>query len=206
MESVMLVLIDESGDPGFELKRGSSPYFVVCMVVFKNFDQAEACSSAIQQLQKDKSVYPEFKFSNCRAEIRDHFFACVRKFDFSIYALVVPKRDIYSPTLRSDTGKFYNYFVRQLLTQNQALLAGADIKIDESGDRRFKQELIAYLRRVMDKDCIKSVKFKPSRGDHLIQLADMVTGAISRLYTEKKDNARWHNMLVPKIANLWEFS
>lgn len=37
----MLVLIDESGCAGFKLKKGSSPYFVVAMVVFKNLLEAE---------------------------------------------------------------------------------------------------------------------------------------------------------------------
>lgn len=37
----MLVLIDESGDPGFKLVRGSSSHFVVAMVVFDDFTDAE---------------------------------------------------------------------------------------------------------------------------------------------------------------------
>jgi hypothetical protein len=31
----VLVFIDESGDPGFKLERGSSPVFVVAMVIFQ---------------------------------------------------------------------------------------------------------------------------------------------------------------------------
>ena len=201
----MLVLIDESGDPGFKLKRGSSSHFVVSMVVFTNTDEAERCSAAIQALQKKLRVYPEFKFSKCKAEVRDQFFACVKEFDFSIYTLVVPKADIYNPTLRSDSDKFYNYFVQKLLSHHQQLLVNARIKIDESGDKEFKKELITYLRRMTNHDSIKSVKFKPSKNDHLIQLADMVVGAIARLYSDKKDNARWHSMLASKIANLWKF-
>jgi hypothetical protein len=202
----MLVLIDESGDAGFKLKRGSSTHFVVSMTIFKSFDEAERCSAAIKALQAKVRAYPEFKFSNSRSEIRDQFFTCVQQFDFSIYALAVPKQSIYSAALRSDTDKFYNYFVRQLLSYHKSALVNARIKIDESGDKNFKKELAAYLRRMVESDCIKSIKFKPSKGDHLIQLADMVTGAIARSYSDKKDNARWHSMLVSKIANLWKFS
>ena len=45
----MLVLIDESGDPGFKLAKGSTPYFVVAMVLFQDLDQAERASIAIGQ-------------------------------------------------------------------------------------------------------------------------------------------------------------
>jgi hypothetical protein len=201
----MLVLIDEAGDPGFKLKRGSSSHFVVSMVVFTSTDEAEKCSAAIRELQKKFHVFPEFKFSNCRSEIRDRFFQCVGEFDFSVYTLVVSKRDIYEPVLRTDCDKFYNYFVRQLISCHQNLLTNAHVKIDESGDKEFKKELAAYLRRMTKGSHIKSIKFKSSKNDHLIQLADMVTGAIARLYTDKKDHARWHGMIATKIANLWKF-
>lgn len=201
----MLVLIDESGDPGFKLNRGSSPYFVVSMVVFSDFEEAERCSKAIQKTQAQYNVYPEFKFSSCRDKIRDVFFETVKPFNFSICALAVPKTEVYSTVLRGSNDKFYNFFVRQLLTYHAGLLKDARIKIDESGDRKFKRQLTEYIRRMMPHGHIKNIRFKASRGDHMIQLADMVTGAIARTYTSKKDTARWHAMIAPKIKNLWKF-
>ena len=35
MIQLMLVFIDESGDPGFSLERGASPIFVAAMVIFE---------------------------------------------------------------------------------------------------------------------------------------------------------------------------
>ncbi len=201
----MLVLIDESGDPGFKLNKGSSAYFIVSMVVFASFDEAEKCSLAIQKLQQDQRIFPEFKFSNCRKEIKDKFFKCIKPYNFQIYALAVPKAEIYSAALRTDCDKFYNFFVRQLLTYHDNLLRDAHIKIDESGDREFKNEMATYIRRMMKTGCIKNIKFKKSKGDHLIQLADMITGAIVRSYSSKRDSTRWHGMIAPKINNLWKF-
>jgi hypothetical protein len=201
----MLVLIDESGDPGFKLDKGSSPYFVVSMVVFSSFDEAERCSKAICELQSAYKIFPEFKFSNCREEIRDKFFECVKSYDFSIYALAVPKAAIYSKILRTDCDKFYNFFVRHLLTYRATLLKNAHVKIDESGDREFKRELIKYIRRMTPNGHIKKVTFRASKGDYLIQLADMVTGAIARIYSSKKDNTRWYGMIAHKVKNLWNF-
>jgi hypothetical protein len=201
----MLVLIDESGDAGFKLDKGSSSYFVVTMTIFSDFAEAEKCSVVIKQLQIAQRIFPEFKFSGCRDIVRDQFFETLRAFDFRIYAMVVPKDSIYSRTLKSDSEKFYNFFVRQLLSYHANLLKNAHVKIDESGDKRFKRELANYIRRMIPRDQIKKITFKKSKNDHLIQLADMVTGAIARAYTSKKDHARWHNMIFSKIDNLWKF-
>jgi len=91
----VLVLIDESGDPGFKFKRGSSSHFIVAMVVFSSLGEAEKCSAAIRALQQKLEIFPEFKFSNCRAEVRGGFFMCVRQFDFSINnaALIISSTD-----------------------------------------------------------------------------------------------------------------
>ena len=37
----MLVFIDESGDPGFKVEKGSTPVFAVAMVIFANGHAAE---------------------------------------------------------------------------------------------------------------------------------------------------------------------
>lgn len=59
----MLVCIDESGCTGFKLEKGSSPYFVVAMVIFKDLKEAERCSRRIAELRRELKVRPEFKFN-----------------------------------------------------------------------------------------------------------------------------------------------
>ena len=107
----MLVLIDESGDPGFKLAKGSTPYFVVAMVLFRDLDQAERASVAIGKARESLRVKPEFKFNKSCDSVQDAFFAAVRPFDFSVRALVVKKSTIYSATLRGHTDRFYNYWL-----------------------------------------------------------------------------------------------
>ena len=96
----MLVLIDESGDPGFKLVRGSSSHFVIAMVVFDDFAEAERTSAAIGTLRQQLALKAEFKFSKCHDDIKDAFFDCVRGCRFSVRALVVDKSAIYSENLR----------------------------------------------------------------------------------------------------------
>lgn len=87
----MLVLIDESGCPGFKLTKGSTSYFIMAMIIFKDYLQAEAVSQEITKLRQNLKINPEFKFSKTRAKIKNIFFEKIGRFDFEISALIVKK-------------------------------------------------------------------------------------------------------------------
>ena len=103
----MLVFIEESGDPGFKVPMGSSLIFAAAMVIFRTKEDAASTADRIRNLQIKLSVHPEFKFSQCRDEIRDAFFAEVAASKFVVRAIVVPKDIIRSPKLRSNKEAFY---------------------------------------------------------------------------------------------------
>nr|VFJ69534.1 MAG: Protein of unknown function (DUF3800) [Candidatus Kentron sp. FW] len=203
----MLVLIDESGDPGFKPARGSSPFFVVAMVLFWDFEEARRASRAIGDARESLRVKPEFKFSQSRDLVRDAFFEAVSPFDFRVRALVVDKSGIYSPNLRENTERFYRYFVQLLMRHDHGTLTGAHVKIDGSGSRAFQRELKHYLQRQIGPGRIKKMRFVDSRRDNLVQLADMAVGAIARSYypDDRARHNRWRRILEPKIEDIWEF-
>lgn len=49
----MLVFIDESGDPGLKIEKGSSRYFTVSLVVFEDKEEALACDQRIGLLRRE---------------------------------------------------------------------------------------------------------------------------------------------------------
>src|SRR5215475_4235906 len=200
IRGVMLVIIDESGDAGFKLNKGSTPVFVAVLVAFRYEEQARAAQDAIEAVAARLRIRPEFKFSKCRDEVRDAFFEAVRPFDFCVRAIVVQKHLIYSPHLRSDKEDFYSFFIKSMLKFDDGLLQGARIVIDGSGDRTFRRELEAYLRRHLGRGKVKSIRFKNSRSDRLVQLSDMCAGAIARSFRPDKDSPhRWRKMLGTKV-------
>lgn len=203
----MLVLIDESGCSGFKIEKGSTPYFVVAMVIFDNFKEAETTSALIETMRKALGVKPEFKFSKLSDDRKDQFFRAVTDRNFRVRALVVPKAALYSRKLRTDSDSFYNFFVKLLIKFDDGLLQNASIKIDGSGDREFKRSLDRYLRAQIGPGKIRKFRFVDSRSDNLIQLADMCVGAISRSYRPdaRDHHDRWRRMLRKRIQNVWEF-
>jgi hypothetical protein len=202
----MLVLIDESGDSGFKLTRGSSPLFVLGMVTFVDDLDAHSTSQIIGEARKRLKAFPEFKFSNSRDEIRDEFFKAIGGCKFTVRTVVVQKKFIYRDFLRENADNFYNFFVKCLLKNDGNQLNNASVKIDGSGNRQFKKGLRSYLTREMPRGRVKSVKLIDSCGDNLIQLADMCVGAIARSYKADRNNAsRWYDMIGPKLTNVWMF-
>jgi len=201
----MLVFIDESGDPGFNVERGSTPIFAAAMVIFADGDAAFTTDRVIRDAMARLRAYPEFRFNSCSGRVRDGFFLAVRDCPFKVRAVVVRKEVIYSPHLRSDKEDFYRYFVRTMLDNDGGLVHDARVVIDGSGERAFKRMLKTSLRRQVGARLVE-VRFGRSRGDPLIQLADMCVGAIARSYRADRDDPwRWRRMLAPRIDDVWEF-
>jgi hypothetical protein len=87
-----------------------------------------------------------------------------------------------------------------MLKFDDGLLEAARIVIDGPGDRGFRRELEAYLRRHLGRGKVKSIS------DPLVQLADMCAGAIARSFkTNRSDRWRWRNMLGSKVQDVWQF-
>ncbi len=208
----MLIYIDESGDAGFKTNQGSSKCLVVCLVCFNSQALAEEATQAIQTVRSELGwpSHVEFKFSKTKHEIREKFLRAVAGIPFEICAIVMQKDLIRSEHLRSNKDDFYRYTVKHGLGSATSLIEGADIFIDGSGDRVFKKEFSAYLRKEFSPAngaSFNSFRFvKESENNQLIQLADMCAGAIGRAYSpEKKHYDLYRHIISKRIRNEWPF-
>jgi hypothetical protein len=202
----VLVFIDESGDAGFKLSKGSSPIFAVGMVMLENTEAAQKTQAVIDELKKKLGIKPEFKFSKSSDCVRDAFFAGVRGLPFKIRAIVVQKDLIYSPNLRTDKENFYRFFLKSMMKFNNGSLQHANVTIDGSGDKEFRRDLEKHLRRHTTPGAIAKIRLMNSKSDPLLQLADMCIGAIARSYrADKEDADRWRRGLSAAIEDVWEF-
>ncbi len=206
----MLVFIDDSGDPGFKLRKGSSPVFVISLVIFDDELEAEKTSLSIKELRRKLKVSDryEFKFNKTNRIFRNDFFDTVKSFKFRTRAIVVKKEVIYSPRLKTYIENFYNYVVMQVLRHNGGTIKNAKIKFDKRGEKIIRNELRAYLSKQLDnknKKIFKNLKFVDSRQNTLIQLADMIAGAIFASYSEKDKSYLESLKKVGRIEDIWVF-
>lgn len=207
----MLVFIDDSGDPGFKIEKGSSAVFVIVCVIFKDELEAERTAVAIKELRRALH-FPddvEFKFNKSSRRVREKFLQTVKVFGYVIRCIVLRKSLIRSEKLRSDRTSFYNYAIKSLLQYSGGSILEAKVRIDGSGDRLFRRNFITYLRKQLNskkRKVIKDCKLLDSRDNVLIQMADMIAGSIRRSYDDTKtDKNIYKNLILKHIKDEWRF-
>lgn len=209
----MLVFLDDSGDPGFKVKKGSSPCFVIALVIFNDHLEAEACAVEIKRLRRELGLSDqfEFKFSKCSRDFRSRFLSRVAPFDFSVRAIIMRKSAIYSQELRESKDNFYQYSIRMVLQHSFGTIRRARLKMDGHEDREFRRQLLAYLRKQLrvDQDGIpilEDLRIVDSQNSVLIQLADMVAGTIRRYSEHEKEDADAYRKIIRhRIKDEWNF-
>lgn len=207
----MLIFIDDSGDPGFKIEKGSTEFFSISMVIFDDNLEAEKTAIAIKQLKRDLKFTEdtEFKFCKTSEKYRMVFLKIIKPFNFRVRSLVVKKSEIRSMELRNNKESFYSYFIKMAIKYNNNSIIDASIKIDGSGDRKFRKSFLNYLQRELnngDKKIIKKCRLVDSKGDVLIQMADMVAGSINRSYNkDKSDATKYKSVISNHIENIWNF-
>lgn len=206
----MLVFIDDSGDPGFKVGKGSSPTFVIALVIFEDPLEAEKTSVAIKELRRRLRVSDlfEFKFNKANKKFRNTFLEAVAPYKFKVRAIVAGKEVIYSPRLRSHKEDFYNYMIMQVLKHNDDTVKEAKLRFDSRGEKTLRNQLRAYLSSELDnkhKRIFADLKFRDSKRDTLIQLADIVAGSIYSAYSGKDKSYLEFLEKSGKVEDVWSF-
>jgi hypothetical protein len=207
----MLVFIDDSGDPGFKIEHGSSRYFVIALVIFKDELEAEKAAIAIKEFRRSLKFpdHMEFKFHKSHPRVKEEFLKAINPFDFTVRCLSADKTLIRSEELKNNKNSFYSYAIKMVLQYSNNEILDAKIKIDGSGDRIFRRNFLTYLRKHLNskqRKIMKNCKLADSRENVLIQMADMVAGSIRRSYdTGKKDHLKYKGIIAKHIKDEWKF-
>ena len=207
----MLVFIDDSGDPGFKLDKGSAPIFIISCILFDDELEAERTAITIKELRR-KLKFPdtvEFKFNKSKKSVREAFLKAINPFKFKVRSIVIKKSIIRSNELRNNKNSFYSYAIKSLLKHNGGSILNAKVRIDGSGDRIFRKNFITYLRKQLNSEeerIMKNCKLIDSRENVLIQMADMIVGSIRRFYDSSKTDGSIYKKIIEKhIQDEWRF-
>ncbi len=207
----MLVFIDDSGDPGFKLDRGSTSHFIIAMVCFDDELEAEKTAIAIKELKRELgfSEQMEFRFFKSSKNVRVKFLEAIKKFKFRIRCLIVDKSIIHSDELKSNKNSFYAYFIKEILKCSNNSILNAKVRMDGSGDRIFRRNFFTYLRRELNTDekkIMHNCRMMNSKSNVLVQMADMIAGSINRAENkDKKDYQVYKKIIQNHIEDEWHF-
>lgn len=198
----MLVFIDESGDPGLKIEKGSSRFFTVSLVIFEDRDEALACDQRIGLLKKELGweMNSEFHFKRNSDKVRRAFLQAIAPYNFFYYGIVINKdpKKLWGDGFRNKKS-FYKYACGLVFQNAKDKLENSIVVIDKSGNLDFRRQLAKYLRKRINeenKKLIKKVKMQRSDGNNLLQLADYVAGVINRSVQGRKKYADEYKRII----------
>lgn len=208
LQSHMLIFIDDSGDPGFKLDKGSSAVFVISLVIFDDNLDAEEAALVLKKLRRKLlgSDKEEFKYHKSRPEIKKAFLEGVAGLNFRVRAIAVKKEKIHNNFLRVNKDSFFNYIVMQVLKHHNGTINHAKMRFDKRGEKKIRNELRVYLSNELDnknQDVFTQLKFVDSKESILIQLADMIAGCIAAYHKEKDKDL--YKIVKRRFQDVWEF-
>ena len=188
----MIIAIDDSGDPGLKLGRGSSDYFCIAAVLFKDDLDAEEASLKIRRLRRDLGWRPlhEFKFRKTSPEIRKQFLNDAKSQNFIVSIITLDKHAIIdNKDFKKNASKLYNAVILQAIKSFGDELKDAHIYIDGESGKDYRRHVKTFFRKELPKGVVKELSYRDSRADNLIQLADMIVGAARRSVERDQDNS-----------------
>ena len=197
---------DESGDVSFNFGKGASRYFVVAVI---GTTEPHALRQVLADARRDLNLPARYEFGfNAMAastKLRQSVFSALRRAEFEAWALVVDKTSlpqVFQAMRRLD---FYLFFVTELLgVIPEEKRAGATLILDEfRGDPDPPLELPRYRNRRGLPRHFNRVLTKRSQSEPLIQVADLVAGAIFR--RDSQGDAEAYEFIEAKLKTLVEY-
>jgi hypothetical protein len=199
----MLGFMDESGDVGMKLITGSSRFFTLALVLFRDLRVAQSCDRRINAIRKELRLLPEaeFHFTHASTDVRTAFLKFVANYDFRYVACTLDKSRLAGKAWHRKS--YFCLRAAQLILEvARPLLLNAKVVIDASTDRTFDQEFAKYLKRHAGKTngqpLIREATTEKSHKHNLLQLADMVCGAVARTYRQERKDRTIYRQLIEK--------
>lgn len=207
MAIAMLIFMDESGDTGFKFSKTSSKFFVLVIVIFDSLSVAEEANEAVKKVRKELKLPEnfEFKFSTGTSnKVRTVFLQKLSKFNFRYRTVVVDKTILAKREPLHPKDNLYMLVADHLFLRAEPRVKNASIFIDRIS-KSFIDDFNTYLKRRLNTNIEKiigRIKHQDSRSNNLLQLADMVCGAIYRKYNRRED--KFYKIIKKREEDLWK--
>ena len=206
--------IDEYGDKSilFE-KDGVSLYFIVTAVIVDE-NNIDSIKDEFNRVAKEFTKADEIKSKSKqfrKLKNRIEFLEKIDHLNYKVYSIVVDKRKIFEDSGLQFRNVFFKYVNGLLDRELYDYFPFLELVADKHGDDEFMKEFINYIEsnhKQVELFRGPTFKFADSKDEILIQLADLISGSISKIYDPKyfdEDNSKLKELLERKILHVREW-
>lgn len=183
-----LAYLDEFGTNALNVTDiGVSTHFIVTAVIINESDKRKV-EAELERVRKKHFRSGEMKSRNVanNHKRRQLILRDLLNIDFKIYSLVVDKTMITSEGL-SYKPSFYKFINGLLYADLYKLFPNLQLHADETGRVEYMHEFAKYVNRKHIPSLFTQSSFQFVRSDSclLVQLADFVSGTLSRCFDDK---------------------
>jgi|SRR5690606_679034 len=204
---MILGFADESGNNSFEFETQGS-HFIVASILVKSEEQLKKLESDLEIIRKRHFQTGEIKSSKVSDNItrRKKILNDILELDFSIYAVVVDKRQLTSEGFKYKKS-FYKFVNNLLYKELFRTFPELQLSVDEHGTNKFMLEFKKYVEKNHQRTLFSGIEFKHanSKQSIIIQLADFIAGTIACIYDITKQNEfsdELLNLIKPKVTSI----
>lgn len=196
---------DESGDVSFNFGKGASRYFVMAVIAtMKPEDLRQSLAEVRDEFGLSTSY--EFSFNGISStQIRQRVFQTLQNLEFDAWALVVDKTLLPEPFKAMRRLDFYLFCITELLQAIPSeLREKSTLILDEfGGEPDLPLEFRRYMKRREIPRHFSRILTKRSKSEPLIQVADLVAGAVLRRDSQSDSEA--FDMIQTKFKKVIEY-
>lgn len=201
---------DEFGNNSFKFDTQGT-HFIIATVIVKP-DTIKILEEAVDDIRKKhKFQTGELKSNKVGPDTsrRIRILNDIVKLDFSIYAVVVDKRELEGKGFHYKKS-FYKYLNNLLYKELFRTFPELELCVDEHGSNDYMLEFKKYVTKNHVKHLFSGIEFdiQDSKSSNLIQLADFIAGTLGHVYdaTKKSNESNtFLKILQPKISSVRMF-
>jgi hypothetical protein len=196
---------DEAGDVSFNFEKGASRYFVMSVIATT---QTEKLRQVLEDVRNESGLPATYEFSFhalSATALRQRVFQALRRADFEAWALVVDKTSLSAPFQVMRRLDFYLFLITELLQVIPAeQREKATLVLDEfGGEPNLPLEFRRYMKRRNIPRHFSRVITRRSKSEPLIQVADLVAGAVLR--RDAKHDSEAFDLINHKFRAILEY-
>lgn len=195
---------DEAGDVSFAFEKGASRYFVVAVIATQTPDDLRDLLANVR-LQSHLPQGFDFHYNSlASAKLRNLLFSSLSSANFEAWAIIIDKINL-PDTFKLMSGlDVYLYFVSELIRQiPEEKRSGGTLILDEFG---YPEQTRDELKRIMKardiKHSFRRISVRRSQSESLIQVADLIAGAILR--RDSRNQSEAYDAVEKKVRKLME--